>query len=108
MKVRLDPGWDGKSSASAKLHLLTLSALNNHYITFPCVDFAFFSFLGRGLSPQKMVGLGRAAMPQLGVGRGRALLPSFPAGQDVFVSPVSEPQTEYSQPSLTGNYIKLF
>uniref|UniRef100_A0A3P8QN72 Piwi-like protein 2 n=1 Tax=Astatotilapia calliptera TaxID=8154 RepID=A0A3P8QN72_ASTCA len=60
------------------------------------------SFLGRGLSPQKMVGLGRAAMPQLGVGRGRALLPSFPAGQDVFVSPVSEPQTEYSQPSLTG------
>uniref|UniRef100_A0A3Q2VIP6 Piwi-like protein 2 n=1 Tax=Haplochromis burtoni TaxID=8153 RepID=A0A3Q2VIP6_HAPBU len=59
-------------------------------------------FLGRGLSPQKMVGLGRAAMPQLGVGRGRALLPSFPAGQDVFVSPVSEPQTQYSQPSLTG------
>uniref|UniRef100_A0A3Q3BWD1 Piwi-like protein 2 n=1 Tax=Haplochromis burtoni TaxID=8153 RepID=A0A3Q3BWD1_HAPBU len=74
----------------AKLHLLTLSALNNHYMTFPCVDFAFFSFLGRGLSPQKMVGLGRAAMPQLGVGRGRALLPSFPAGQDVFVSPVSD------------------
>uniref|UniRef100_A0A3B4F238 Piwi-like protein 2 n=1 Tax=Pundamilia nyererei TaxID=303518 RepID=A0A3B4F238_9CICH len=87
-------------SASAKLHLLTLSALNNHYMTFPCVDFAFFSFLGRGLSPQKMVGLGRAAMPQLGVGRGRALLPSFPAGQDVFVSPVSEPQTEYSHEPL--------
>uniref|UniRef100_A0A3Q2VAG4 Piwi-like protein 2 n=1 Tax=Haplochromis burtoni TaxID=8153 RepID=A0A3Q2VAG4_HAPBU len=87
-------------SASAKLHLLTLSALNNHYMTFPCVDFAFFSFLGRGLSPQKMVGLGRAAMPQLGVGRGRALLPSFPAGQDVFVSPVSEPQTQYSHEPL--------
>uniref|UniRef100_A0A669DAM6 Piwi-like protein 2 n=1 Tax=Oreochromis niloticus TaxID=8128 RepID=A0A669DAM6_ORENI len=84
---------------------LLLSALNNHYLTLPTVDFAFFSFLGQGLSPQKMVGLGRAAMPQLGVGRGRALLPSFPAGQDVSVSPVSEPQTEYSEPSLTGNEI---
>uniref|UniRef100_A0A669CPX9 Piwi-like protein 2 n=1 Tax=Oreochromis niloticus TaxID=8128 RepID=A0A669CPX9_ORENI len=69
---------------------LLLSALNNHYLTLPTVDFAFFSFLGQGLSPQKMVGLGRAAMPQLGVGRGRALLPSFPAGQDVSVSPVSD------------------
>uniref|UniRef100_A0A669C115 Piwi-like protein 2 n=1 Tax=Oreochromis niloticus TaxID=8128 RepID=A0A669C115_ORENI len=79
---------------------LLLSALNNHYLTLPTVDFAFFSFLGQGLSPQKMVGLGRAAMPQLGVGRGRALLPSFPAGQDVSVSPVSEPQTEYSDEPL--------
>lgn len=51
-----------------------------------------FSFHGRSLSPQTMVGLGRAAMPQFGAGRGRALLPSFPPVHVKPASTESEPQ----------------
>lgn len=58
---------------------------------------ACYSFHGRGLSLQTMVGLGRAAIPQLGAGRGRALPSSF------FPGPASELQTApYSQTSHTG------
>lgn len=63
---------------------------------------ACYSFHGRSLSLQTMVGLGRAAIPQLGVGRGRALPSSFFPGP-VESSPAPEIQTApYSHTSHTG------
>ncbi|XP_071774763.1 piwi-like protein 2 [Centroberyx gerrardi] len=63
------------------------------------------SFLGRGLSPQTMVGIGRAAMPLplLGVGRGPPLPPALPPAPVQSVAPTSDPPAPlWPQSSYAG------